>query len=501
MREQIFFETNIQDMKKQLFLFFSLLGCFSLSAQSKKPNILYILVDQWRAQSIGYAGDQVVKTPHLDQLEKESLNLRKTVSGMPVCSPHRASLITGQYPLTHGVFMNDVLLDSNSTTIAKTYKQAGYQTAYIGKWHMDGHGRSSYIPVSRRQGFDYWKALECTHDYNHSEYYSGDSPVKKTWESYDAIAQSEDVVKYLKAQSKFSQPFMLFISIGSPHDPYQTAPEKYRNMYENVEIKLRDNVPLENREKAIKDARGYYAHMTAIDDCVGQMWQALKDQGLDENTILVFSSDHGDLLGSHGAWNKQQPYEESIRVPFLLHYPKVFGKKGKKLDVLLNTPDIMPTLLGLTRMKVPKTVEGRDFSSILTGKKKDDVSYTLISCVQPFGQWPRAKGGREYRGLVSNRYTYVKDLQGPWLLFDNKNDPFQLTNLVNQTKVREVQSQMEKALQSELKKRKDEFKSGLSYVKQWNYLIDETETVPYQKVNYQGIPIKDLSTGYPQNTK
>ncbi|MCX6732905.1 MAG: sulfatase-like hydrolase/transferase, partial [Candidatus Roizmanbacteria bacterium] len=183
-------------------------------------------------------------------------------------------------------------------------------------------------------------------------------------------------------------------------------------------------------EWAQKGLRGYYAHMTAIDDCIGQLWKELKNQGLDENTIIVFTSDHGDLMGSHGAWNKQQPYDESIRIPFLIHYPKAFGTIGKTSKVLINSPDIMPTLLGLSGINISKSVEGKDFSQILLGKKKNDVTYTLISCVQPFGQWSRANGGKEYRGIRTENYTYVRDLKGPWLLFDCVNDPFQLNNLV-----------------------------------------------------------------------
>lgn len=489
---------QIKCFSKGLFLlFFGVFSFNSLAQKNAKPNILYILVDQWRAQALGYAGDKNVMTPNLDKLASKSINLTHAVSGMPVCSPHRASFLTGQYPLTHGVFMNDVLLDTNRTTIGKVFKENGYQTGYLGKWHVDGHGRSSYIPASRQQGFDYWKALECTHDYNNSAYYEGNSPVKKVWETYDAIAQTQDVCQYLKSQTKKDDPFFLVLSIGSPHDPYQTAPEKYRKMYENKIFTIRDNVPADKVEKVQNDLRGYYAHMTAIDDCVGQLRFTLKEQGLDENTIIVFTADHGDLMGSHGAWNKQQPYDESIRVPFLIHYPKAFGPTGKKSKALMNSPDIMPTLLGLTGIEVPKSVEGKDFSQILLGKKKNDVTHTLISCVQPFGQWIRSKGGKEYRGLMTENYTYVRDLKGPWLLFDRTKDPFQLNNLVGQPSLAAIQSKLDRDLLNELKIRKDEFLPGLDYVKKWNYVIDANETVPYVKINYQGLPITDTSSGYP----
>ncbi len=131
-----------------------------------------MLADQWRAEAFGYAGNPDVKTPHLDQLQREGVHLVNAVSGLPVCCPTRASLLTGQRPLTHGVFLNDVPLDPEAVTIGKVLRAAGYDTGYIGKWHVDGHGRSNFIPRERRQGFEYWKVLECTHDYNHSAYYA-----------------------------------------------------------------------------------------------------------------------------------------------------------------------------------------------------------------------------------------------------------------------------------------------------------------------------------------
>lgn len=132
------------------------------------PNVIYVFSDQHRAQAAGYAGDPNVKTPVMDRLAKESLNFTTSVSCAPVCSPYRSSLLTGQYPLTHGVFVNDVNLAHKATSLADAYHQAGYDTAYIGKWHVDGHGRSRFIPPERHLGFTTWQALECTHDYNHS---------------------------------------------------------------------------------------------------------------------------------------------------------------------------------------------------------------------------------------------------------------------------------------------------------------------------------------------
>ena len=153
-----------------LTLLFSGLACFSHGAAVLRPNIVVVLADQWRAEAFGYAGNPDVRTPQIDRLQRESLHCVNAVSGHPVCCPARASLLTGQRPLTHGVFMNDVPLAPDATSLAKVLRDSGYDTAYIGKWHLDGHGRSSFIPRERRQGFDYWKVMECTHDYTNSFY-------------------------------------------------------------------------------------------------------------------------------------------------------------------------------------------------------------------------------------------------------------------------------------------------------------------------------------------
>ncbi len=452
----------------------------------QKPNIIFIIVDQWRAQATGYSGDKNVSTPNLDRLASRSMNVKNAISGMPVCTPFRASLMTGQYPLTTGVFMNDVMLDTSKTTIAKVYRKNGYTTGFIGKWHIDGHGRKSYIPENRRQGFEYWKALECTHDYNNSPYYAGNSDKQLIWAGYDAIAQSDDANRYIRDHAKTGKPFLLFVSLGPPHDPYQTAPQKYKDMYERKAMKINPNVPEEFREKVQKDLKGYYAHSSALDDCIGRIWQAVIDAGIEENSMIVLTADHGDLLGAHGFWNKQQPYEESIRVPFLIHYPAALGKLARTSTVLLNTPDIMPTLLGFCDISVPASVEGKDLSQVIMGKEKDNTTGTIISCVQPFGQWHRQKGGKEYRGIVTRQFTYTRDLKGPWLLFDNIKDPFQLNNLVDQPRFQQVRQDLDTQLNNLLRERKDDFRPGMEYVKKWNYVVDETETVPYIKMNYEG---------------
>ncbi|MEO7413875.1 MAG: sulfatase [Opitutaceae bacterium] len=450
----------------------------SETAPARPPNILFIIADQWRAQAFGFAGDPNVRTPHFDALARQSVNCVNALSSLPVCGPTRASLLTGQRALTHGVFLNDVSLNPAAVTLAKVLDRAGYATGYIGKWHVDGHGRSAYIPRDRRQGFEYWKALECTHSYNDSYYYA-DGPEKLEWKGYDALAQTRDAEQYLRDRAKIAKPFFLVLSWGPPHSPYQSAPESYRKMYRDAEIRLRPNVPAAGAAKARTEAAGYYAHCTALDDCLAELRQTLQATGLADNTIVVFTSDHGDLLGSHGAYDKQQPYDESIRVPLLIHWPKGLGPGARTLDAPIGSADFMPTLLGLCGISIPSAVEGIDFSGYLRGGSNPSDGTALISCVAPFGQWDRRKGGREYRGLRTTRYTYVRDLAGPWLLFDNRTDPFQQHNLVNDPVAAAVQAELETALARKLKASGDEFLPGAAYIRKWNYPVDANGTVPY----------------------
>ena len=448
------------------------------SIRRKRPNVVVVLADQWRAQAFGHRGDPNVKTPHLDRLAAQGVCFTHAVSGLPVCSPTRASLLTGQRPLTHGIFLNDVPLDPGATTIAKVLRGEGYDTGMIGKWHVDGHGRSQFIPPERRQGFEYWKVLECTHNYTNSSYYS-DGPEKQRWPGYDAQAQTQDACAYLRQHAAQEKPFVLFLAWGPPHDPYFSAPARYRAMYDPATIQLRPNVPPGLEAETRKLLAGYYAHCSALDDCMGQILETLQETRLADDTVLMFSADHGDMLGSHGMFKKQKPFDESIRVPLLIRWPTGLGTHSRSLSAPINSEDLMPTLLGLCGVPIPKSVEGLDFSDHLRGGPSPGDDATVILCAAPFGEWERRVGGREYRGLRTGRYTYVRDLSGPWLLFDNMSDPYQTDNLVNVSAHASLQAELAAQLDRKLAARHDEFLPGPQYIRKWGYTVDGNGTVPY----------------------
>jgi len=443
-----------------------------------RPNVLVIMADQWRADAFGYAGNRDLKTPNFDRLAGESVWFTNAVSNIPVCSPTRATLLTGRRALAHGVFMNDVPLSPQAKTFPKVFAAAGYDTGFIGKWHVDGHGRSAYIPPERRQGFQYWKALECTHDYNHSAYYA-DGVEKQFWPGYDAECQTADAAGYLRQHAHATRPFLLVLSWGPPHEPYQTAPERYRKLYQSDTITLRPNVPPEDAARARSDLAGYYAHCTALDDCLASLLRVCSETGLDRNTIIVFTSDHGDMIWSHASEKKQQPFEESARVPLLVRIPDLIRHTHARLDATIATEDIMPTLLGLCGLQIPGEVQGLDFTGYIRGGKDPTDGAAAILCPAPFGQWNRSRGGREYRAIRTKRYTYARDPNGPWLLFDNRADPYQLKNLVGDPKNAALQRRMDAWLTRKLKQRDDEFALAETYIKRWGYNVDATGTVKY----------------------
>ena len=444
------------------------------------PNVVYIFADEMRMQDAGYAGNRDVQTPTMDRLAGEGLNLTHAVSGCPVCCPYRGSLMTGQYPLTHGVYINDVELNPNCDSIAHAFKRGGYDTAYIGKWHLYGspdgkYGRrQAYVPRDYQLGFDYWKAFECTHDYNDSHYYFNDDDRLQPWGDYDARAQSQDAAQYIRDHAEAKTPYMMVLSWGPPHFPLHTAPQEYQDRFAHVDIELRPNVSADKQAEAREELRGNYAHIAALDDCLATVLDAIDASGQRDNTIVVFTSDHGDMFGSQGINRKSVPWDESIRVSFLLRWPAALPTGA--LPLPLDAPDIMPTLLGLCELEIPATVQGQDYSAVLRGEQAlsgDEAA--LLNLPAAFAN-VLEHGFKAYRGLRTQRYTYVRNTDGPWLLFDNEADPYQMCNLVGSAEHADVQSALESRLQHRLAALGDEFLDGQAY-------LERDGLSHYQEVN------------------
>jgi arylsulfatase A-like enzyme len=443
---------------------------------SLRPNILIVLADQLRACSVGYAGEEPVITPHLDRLARESAMFRTGVSPMPVCTPYRGALLTGRTPLSLGLVLNDIPLATTETSLGHATARAGYDTAYIGKWHLNGGNRPAWVPPGpARQGFDFWAAANFDHNYDRSIYFAGDSPEPRQWEGYDAESQTTMAIDYMKGHSR-EKPFCMVLSWGPPHHPYRTVARNYLDLYDAQSIPARANCPEPPRD----DLWGYYAQTTFLDDQLARLVAAIDEIGIADDTILVFTSDHGDMHGSHGVYKKQWPWDESIKVPFVLRYPRRV-KAGSVFDFPVSAIDVMPTLLGLAGLPVPGSCEGVDLSPFVTGKRSDAPEGVLLMNPCPFSigdprgadQVPSYQGMRmEYRGVRTSRCTYARTIDRPWLLYDNAQDPFQLRNLVDDPAHRVLAQEMEERMQALMAHIGDEFLPKESYYERFGIELD-----------------------------
>ncbi len=442
---------------------------------NNKPNLLFVFADQLRASSVGYAGEEEVRTPNLDAFAKTGAIYKNAISMLPVCGPFRGSLITGRTPTTTGLVINDIPLRTDEISIAHCFKNAGYDTAYIGKWHLDGPDRRAPVPVGpRRQGFDYWMGANFEHNYDRS-YFTDKEGHVQMWEGWDAEAQTSHTIDYLKARDT-ANPFCLFLSWGPPHHPYRLVPEKYLDMYNPDAIEGRPNCHDVPRE----DLWGYYAQTTFLDDQFQRLLDVVDEMGIADDTIVVFSSDHGDMHGSQGLYKKQWPWNEAIKIPFVIRYPG-WVPAGREIEAPINVIDIMPTLLGLAGLPLPNTMEGVDLSVYLTGAQDNPPESVLIMNPCPFSigdargydQYPDYKGERlEYRGVITDRYTYVRTIDRPWLLYDNLKDPYQLENLINDPDCEKIRAYLETLMQKHMAAINDELMPKEHYYDRFNIVFD-----------------------------
>jgi arylsulfatase A-like enzyme len=228
-------------------------------------------------------------------------------------------------------------------------------------------------------------------------------------------------------------------------------------MYAKREIELRPNVPPDHRAQAVEDLRGYYAHIAALDDAWAMLEAAIEAAGIADDTIVVFTADHGDMMQSQGLPTKLFPWDESVRVPFLIRWGGRLSGTGATNPIPVDAPDVMPTLLGLCGLTIPDTVEGRDWSPVLLGGEQatGDEDALLIMAAE-FARLNQA-GMKAYRGLRNRNHTYVRNRDGPWLLFDNRADPYQMRNLVNRPEHAERRARLDRRLQERLDAMGDTF--------------------------------------------
>jgi arylsulfatase A-like enzyme len=441
-------------------------------AKPARPNILWLFGDQHRAQALSCMGDTNLSTPTLDRLAEEGRHFDRALSGMPLCCPFRGSMIASRYPHVC-VPGHEYPLPPGTPTIVQPLKAAGYHTGYFGKWHLDGwherDGRAAMhiVPPERRCGFDVWVG----YDNNNRQYDSwvhggeGDKAFHYKLPGYETDCLTDLLINYLKDRAKDAaegrgRPFFAVMSVQPPHDPY-VAPPEYMEKHKAEDLTLRANVPDVKRvvEQARRELAGAYAQIENLDFNIGRIRKALAETGLDKNTYILFFSDHGDMHGSHGQFRKTTPYEEALRIPFIIAGgPRAEQLKRGRDRAPLGAVDIAPTTLGLAGLPKPDWMQGTDYSPhVFDGRERpEDPDSAFLQSVIPTRHGDSVD--RPWRGIATRDGWKYVCLEGvPWLMFNLNEDPYERVNLAHNTKFGGPRKGLHERLAAWIEKTGDKF--------------------------------------------
>ncbi len=460
--------------------FAAAMGGKSVTGNLKRPNILFLMTDQLTASVLHLYGGTGVPTPNLDALAARGVTFDNMISTCPVCTPFRSMWLTGRHPQTTGHIVNAVTTRHDEIGWGDVFSRAGFDTAYIGKWHLHSGNfpktcDNFYIPEGRdRLGFRWWRGYNMHVDFFNGTYNLGNTKKLVQWEGFETDALTKMTFDYLDSGRDPDKPFCLMVCPHQPHSgtgikPGRMAPDKY---YERLPSELpRPDVLDEKAFKTMEeDFRNYYALILAVDDMLGEIVAGLKKRGLMESTILVFTSDHGTQLGTHPItncgpfWCKKMPWETNVRVPMVISWAKAF-RGGKRCDTLTSPVDLLPTFCGLCGIKVPPAVEGIDLSRAWRGEA-DAVEQNAVYMMNFTYRFSYCQDGWEWRGVRTKTHTYARFLDGKTYLFDNQRDPWQQNNLTSNDDNCELVAKYERMLQALMKKRNDKLCPG-SFFKDW----------------------------------
>ncbi|WP_440877019.1 sulfatase family protein [Thalassotalea sp. PLHSN55] len=443
----------------------------------QQANIIIIVADQMRRASMGFwqqsrfkhalngKSDYVI-TPNLDNLANQGVVFNHAISNYPLCSPFRGMLLSGLFPHKNGVTNNtrtdrpNTGLKTEVRTLTNVLANEGYNTALVGKGHWHNNhplfdGQSNYVgkatapgghffkgtrydtyipPGPARQSIEYWYQ-SIGHNHNNPVVYTNDKKISNKNDGqpfypkrYSAVDQANVIIDYINnshEQRNQNKPFALLWTMDPPHSPYKnltdTDEQIYNQFYKDVAIETLLNRSNVNIATAEKYARFHFSMITLIDREIGRVMASLQNQGLDENTLVIFTADHGEMMGSHSKMSKNSYYEESLSIPLIISYPKKL--KPHLNDLLISVPDFMPTILALVDLKekIPNNLDGIDRSELLISQSRKNNAAPNASLYY---------GKANEIGVRTHQYTYVLNANGQLIaLFDNKKDPYQLQSL------------------------------------------------------------------------
>ena len=429
---------------------------------ARQPNIVVVITDQQRTDTMACYGNDWIKSPHQDALANRSFVFENTYVAQAVCTPSRGTLISGLYPHAHGCTVNGIALREDTLSIAEMMPD-NYRKGYVGKWHLgdDGncqHGFDEWCSIANGCGYDQWLFAQGFKPDNGVSFTQTERPDKLPAEAQIGAYVGAESERFIR--ENVEQPWLLVASTFEPHPPYRGP---YDGLYDPEEIpvgptflKHPEGTSLFNRARSdfyrnTTDARvvasdmtkdenwrklraQYFGNVKIVDDAVGQMVQALEETGQMENTIFAFTSDHGEMAGDHRMWEKRSFYEESARVPFLLSVPWL-ATEQKRLDGVFGQADLVPTLLDLAGVEVHDQCQGESVAGALTGERdlKDHVAFMEWN-----GIGDRNLGNPDINLIATvprrmvitgDRWKLVLCVGDQGELFDLNTDPYEENNL------------------------------------------------------------------------
>lgn len=447
------------------------------SFAADRPNIVFILVDDLRFDDLGYAGHPFSRTPNVDRLAKEGLNFANAFATTPLCSPSRASFLTGVYPNVHGITDN---IDRSAAshkldTFPRRLHDAGYRTAYVGKWHMGNDD-------SPRPGFDRWICMKGQGDSNDPQFNIDGKQVKTS--GYVTDVMTNLVNDFIREQRGSDKPFMVYVAHKALHPQTQQGPDgklsdpnadnfvpapRHQKLFENDPLPRRPNYakpPTDkpalmqhiegvkpagpdtvSSDRSIKDR---LRMLVAVDESTGSIVDALRDIGQLDNTLIVFTSDHGYFYGEHGlAVERRLAYEETIRIPLVIWSPKLISRPRRIENTVLSI-DLAPTLLELGHAKMSEKLQGKSLVPLFRG---GDFPMHRDVLVQYYSDtvFPRIRK-MGYAALRTDKWKYIhyKELTGADELYDLESDPYELKNRINDSDSADMLKQMQQKLAAAL---------------------------------------------------
>lgn len=448
-----------------LLLSFTLLAVSSFAATDKdRPNIIVINVDELRWDGLSITGHPFIQTPNIDRIAQEGMLMENSFVTTPLCGPSRGCLMTGQYAHTNGSYKNTA--PKGHTKLLKTYpmlfQKAGYKTAFIGKWTTGRNADKTPHP-----GFDRWFCSGVNRDYKMDPVVNVDGE----WIPYQGHAtdiDSAEAVRFIRENK--DQPFNISLWHRSVHTSYGEehllAAERNRSLYKDQPIERRLSAQpgfvvqpslkgFAQKPPTDEDIRNIARMTVDIDDGVGEIYRALKEEGILDKTMIIFIGDNGFFFGEHGLTEKRLAYEESIRAPFFVRYPPLI-KAGSRSEVGVLNIDIAPTLLELAGIPVPSEMHGQDLLPVFQGGDLQDPRSALLFEFWPETDLPGQKSW--WKAVRTDRWKYVHYYKEPFYdeLYDLENDPYEMTNLIESPAHEDTLSHMKSELKRLMAKYDDD---------------------------------------------